>query len=54
MFVIYMVCHKEQKSKEWLNQRLENITTSEVDTIMGITPVSWGNKINFSHLNVDF
>jgi putative phage-type endonuclease len=35
---------KEQKSKEWLEQRQGNITASEVGTIMGITPVSWGNK----------
>ena len=35
---------KEQKSKEWLNQRIENITASEVGTIMGITPVSWEIK----------
>ena len=35
---------KEQKSIEWLEQRQGNITASEVGTIMGIAPTSWGNK----------
>jgi putative phage-type endonuclease len=44
VYYLHSLPQKEQKSKEWLEQRQGNITASEVGTIMGITPVSWGNK----------